>query len=57
MTGVTAQRASVISELGGIADDFVARAQMQEICRDRVSARGSVRRRVDGVPRRRYVLR
>ena len=35
MTGVTVERASVISELAGIADDFAARAQKQETCRDR----------------------
>ncbi|MEO5664340.1 MAG: hypothetical protein ABIR39_13750 [Nocardioides sp.] len=35
MTGVTGERASVISEFVGIADDFAARAQVQEARRDR----------------------
>lgn len=35
MTGVTVEQTTVISELGGVADDFAARAQVQEIYRDR----------------------
>jgi hypothetical protein len=35
MTEVTVERASVIVMLGGVADDFAARAQTQETCRDR----------------------
>lgn len=36
MTGVTVERTSAISELRDVADEFSARAQMQETCRDRV---------------------
>ena len=35
MTETTVERASVITELGIVADDFAARAQTQEACRDR----------------------
>lgn len=35
MTGVAVERGSLVSELEGVADDFAARAEAQEICRDR----------------------
>lgn len=34
MTGVTFERGSLIGELAGAADDFAARAEMQEARRD-----------------------
>jgi hypothetical protein len=35
MTEVSVEPATVFSALGGVADDFAARAQAQETCRDR----------------------